>query len=187
MAIPRAWESASSIPLAYTRGGTSQSPGQSGSKNGNGSPVRQHAGRVITADGVVLGANLDRYFSEMEVGRSSDRGRTVGKGSDEHVMSFMHYENGRRAERAERGGGGLGDGRGIEMWDTAHELRMVNSASREGQRSQDATAILEDDLRTLDCDGDGDGDVPPAYDGKDASSELDIKPPAGGMEISVRT
>ncbi|KAJ6087191.1 hypothetical protein N7467_006105 [Penicillium canescens] len=179
-AMPRAWESASSIPLAYTRGGTSQSPGQSGSKNGNGSPVRPHAGRVITADGVILGANLDRYSSEMEVGRSSDRGRTVGRDCDEHVMSFMHYENGRRAER---GGGGLGDGCGIEMWDTAHGRGRVNSASREGQRTQAATAIREDDLRTLDYDG----DVPPAYDGKDGSSELDFKPLPGRMEMSVRT
>jgi hypothetical protein len=101
-------------------------------------------------------------------------------------MSFMHYENGRRAERPERGGG-LGDGCGIEMWDTAHGRGRVNSASREGQRTQAATAILEDDLRTLDCGGDGDGDVPPAYDGKDGSSELDIKPLAGRMEMSVRT
>jgi hypothetical protein len=101
-------------------------------------------------------------------------------------MSFMHYENGRTAERAERGGG-LVDGSGIEMWDTAHGRGRVNSASREGQRTQAATAILEDDLRTLDCDGDGDGDVPPAYDGKDGSSELDIQPLAGRMEMSVRT
>jgi hypothetical protein len=124
----------------------------------------------------------------MEVGRSSDRGRTVGRDCDEHVMSFMHYENGRRAERAERGGG-LVDRCGIEMWDTAHGRGRVNSPSREGQRTQTATAILEDDLRTLDCDGDGGGDggVPPAYDGKDGSSELDIKSLAGRMEMSVRS
>jgi hypothetical protein len=114
-----------------------------------------------------------------------DRGRIVGRDCDEHVMSFMYYENGRRAERAERGGGGLGDACGIEMWDTAHGRGRVNSAPREGQRTQAATAILEDDLSTLDCDGDG--DVPPAYDGKDSSSELDIKPLAGRMEMSVRT
>jgi hypothetical protein len=46
---------------------------------------------------------------------------------------------------------------------------------------------LEDDLRVLDCDGDVHGDVLPAYDGKDGSSELDIKPLAGRMEMSVRT
>jgi hypothetical protein len=119
----------------------------------------------------------------MVVGRLSDRGRTVGRDCDEHVMSFMHYENGSRAER----GGGLVDRCEIEMWDAAHGRGRVNSASRETQRTQAATAILEDDLRTLDCDGDGDGDVLPAYDGKDGSSELDIKPLAGRMEMSVRT
>jgi hypothetical protein len=99
-------------------------------------------------------------------------------------MSFMHYGNGGRAERAERGGG-LGDGCGIEMQDTAYGRGSVNNASREEQRTQAATAILEDDLRVLDCDGDG--DALPAYDGNDGSSELDIKPLAGRMEMSVRT
>ncbi|KAJ5306419.1 hypothetical protein PENANT_c017G10345 [Penicillium antarcticum] len=180
----RAWESTSSIPLTYTSTseGTSQSQSQtqsqSGSRSVGGSLIRQPAGQIITADGIVLGANLDRYSSGMEIGRSTGRGRDVGGSCHEHVMSFMHYGSG--------GGGGNGGGRaerGIQMLDTVHGDERVHSPSSEELRCQDATAVL-DGLKVLEDD---DGDVPPAYDGRDGFTDADIKSLAGMMEMGVRT
>ncbi|KAJ5766628.1 uncharacterized protein N7511_004244 [Penicillium nucicola] len=182
--MPRARESTSSIPLAYTSGGATHDPSYlgrgSGSGNGSGtkseneggSPIRQPVGRVITADGVVLGANLDRYSSGMEIGRALERGRDVGPECDDHVMSFMHYGNGNGA----RVGGE------IEMRETVHGRGRLDGGSREGLRSQTVIAALEDDIQV---DGAADEDVPPAYDERDGAADPDIKP-LTGVERSVR-
>jgi hypothetical protein len=121
----------------------------------------------------------------MEIGRSLDRGRAAGRDYESHVMSFMHYGNG--SNGSENGGSGGRAERGIEMR-AVHGRGRVNSVSREGQRMQAATAILQDDLMGLEENAHthGAGDVLPAYEGKDDASDPDIKPLAGRMEMSPR-
>ena len=72
--------------------------------------TRQTARRVVTRDGVVMGANLDRYSTvrdpergemEMVMGKQGD-----GDAGRDHVMSFMTFggsevEMVRRAEGSE--------------------------------------------------------------------------------------
>lgn len=54
---------------------------------------REAARRVITTDGVVLGANLDRYSVPI-VYKPEPEDKKPSE-SDSHVMSFMNYDQGR--------------------------------------------------------------------------------------------
>lgn len=144
--------------------------GHSHSHSAGGSPGRNQAGRVVTAEGVVLGANLDRYSNGMEIGESGsqalgERGRTAERGGTDHVMSFMQYAG-------DRGGTGLGiETGGI----TSNPQGGGSSASRPAQRS------LEDDIVAAEGH-----DVPPAYEAAQGAPGHDIKSPSGRMGMSPR-
>lgn len=178
---PRAWESPvlASIPSsrASPARGTDNGSGHSHSNSNGGSPGRSQAGRVITAEGVVLGANLDRYSNGLEIGESQaqgERGRKAERGETDHVMSFMQY-GGRPEDR------GLRNGLGIATSDyTSNPRGRENSASR--SRSRPARRSLEDEIAAAE----GNVDVPPAYEAEEGAPGHDIKSPAGRMGMSPR-
>ncbi|KAI1832801.1 hypothetical protein DTO027I6_8115 [Penicillium roqueforti] len=176
---PRAWGSPAlaSIPSSRASPASPARAADTGSghshshNNSTGvSPGRNQAGRVVTAEGVVLGANLDRYSNGMEIGESGsqalgERGRTAERGGTDHVMSFMQYAG-------DRGGTGLGiETGGI----TSNPQGGGSSASRPAQRS------LEDDIVAAEGH-----DVPPAYEAAQGAPGHDIKSPSGRMGMSPR-
>lgn len=72
---------------------------------------RQSARQVVTPEGVVLGANLDRYDAprdeeDTEEGEGARGGQRNAQG---HIMSFMSYENDAAARPSDQEAGG-GDG-----------------------------------------------------------------------------
>ncbi|CAI7606607.1 unnamed protein product [Penicillium glandicola] len=174
---PRAWESAALAPIAspHASAGRRTDNGHSHS-NSNGSPPRNQ-GRVITAEGVVLGANLDRYSNGLEIGESlarGERGRKTERGETDHVMSFMQY-SGRPVDRS------LGDRPGIVTTDhTSISPGLGHSASR--SRPGTAERGLEDVIVAAE----GNVDVPPAYEVEEGAQGQDIKSPSGRMEMSPR-
>ncbi|KAJ5210509.1 Adenovirus E3 region protein CR2 [Penicillium cf. griseofulvum] len=176
---PRVWEPPALAPIASphaSRRGTDNGRGHSHSNSNGGSPGRNQAGRVITAEGVVLGANLDRYSNGMEVGQSQaqgERGRKVERGETDHVMSFMQY-GGRPEDR------GLGNGLGIATGDdNSNPQARGNNASR--SRPRPGERSLEDDTAAAE----GNADVPPAYEAEDGVPGPDIKSPSGTMALAV--
>ncbi|KXG45881.1 Adenovirus E3 region protein CR2 [Penicillium griseofulvum] len=176
---PRAWEPPTLAPIASQPAslrGTDNNGGHSHSNSNGGSPARNQAGRVITAEGVVLGANLDRYSNGMEIGESQaqgERGRKVERGETDHVMSFMQY-SGRPEDR------GLGNGLGIAASDdNSNPQTRGRSASR--SRPKPAERSLEDDIVAAE----GNADVPPAYEAEDGAPGHDIKSPSGTMGMSL--
>ncbi|CAI7639105.1 unnamed protein product [Penicillium viridicatum] len=168
---PRAWESPVLAPIPSSRASSARGAG-----NGS-SPGRNQAGRVITAEGVVLGANLDRYSNGMEIGDSQaqgERGRKAERGETDHVMSFMQYA-GRPEDR------GLDNGLGITTSDHTSNLRgRGGSASRSRPRPPERS--LEDDIAAAE----GNVDVPPAYEAEEGAPGHEIKSPSGRMGISPR-
>jgi len=170
---PRAWESPSLTPIAAS---PRASPVREDSGNGHsrsysdGHRSSNPMGRVITSEGVVLGANLDRYSNGLEIGRSlaQERGRSVERGDadQDHVMSFMQY-------------GGATDGLGIIGARTSNDDRgRDGSVDRLRRRARET--ILEDDIAAVE------GDVPPAYGAEERSVGPDIKSPSGRMGMSSR-
>ncbi|KAJ5425748.1 hypothetical protein N7465_000818 [Penicillium sp. CMV-2018d] len=178
---PRAWESPALAPIPSSRAssarGAGNGSGHSHSHSNDSSPGRNQAGRVITAEGVVLGANLDRYSNGMEIGDSQaqgERGRKAERGEADHVMSFMQYA-GRPEDR------GLENGLGITTSDHTSNLRgRGGSASR--LRPRPAERSLEDDIAAAE----GNVDVPPAYEAEEGAPGHEIKSPSGRMGISPR-
>lgn len=84
----QSWDSAN----ARSRGHPSPS---TSSDTGTISPrlmARETARRIITDDGVVLGANLDRY--SVPSGLYVEKGKKSEQNTGEHVMSFMNYDRG---------------------------------------------------------------------------------------------
>ncbi|KAJ5154302.1 Adenovirus E3 region protein CR2 [Penicillium coprophilum] len=178
---PRAWESPALAPMvspyASPRTGTDNGSHHSHSNSNGGSPARNPAGRVITAEGVVLGANLDRYSNGMEIGESQaqgERGRKAERGETDHVMSFMQY-GGRSEDR------GLGNGLGIttDGHTSSHQGRR-SSASR--SRPKPAERSLEYDIAAAE----GHADIPPAYQAEEGAPGRDTKSPSGTMGMSLR-
>ncbi|KAJ5336840.1 uncharacterized protein N7506_004862 [Penicillium brevicompactum] len=163
---PRAWESPALTPIAAsprespireTRVDAGHTRSQS---DGCNAPEPR---QVITADGVVLGANLDRYSNGLEIARSLDQhrgGGTEHAGTD-HVMSFMHF-------------GGSEGGVGLSLRGPSG-----GSTSRDRERS-DMDRTVVGDLEDVE------GDVPPAYEANDGSLQPEIKSPSGRMEMSLR-
>ncbi|KAJ5922458.1 hypothetical protein N7516_010161 [Penicillium verrucosum] len=178
---PQAWESPASAPIPSSRAssarGTGNGSGHSHSNSNGSSSGRNQAGRVITAEGVVLGANLDRYSNGMEIGDSQacgERERKAGRGETDHVMSFMQY-----AGRPEDRGGG--NRFGIATSDHTSDLQgRGSSVSR--SRHRPAERSLEDDIAAAE----GDVDVPPAYEAEEGAPGDEIKSPSGRMGISPR-
>ncbi|KGO64080.1 hypothetical protein PITC_087480 [Penicillium italicum] len=178
---PRAWELPALAPLASSRAGsvrgTNNGSGHSHSNSNGGSPGRNQAGRVITAEGVVLGANLDRYSNGMEIGEAQaqgERGRTAERGGTDHVMSFMQY-GGRPENR------GLGNGLGIAIGDhPSNPQRAESGVSR--SRPRPVERSLEDDIAAAE----GTVDVPPAYEAEEGAPERDLKSPSGRTCMSPR-
>ncbi|KAJ5857408.1 hypothetical protein N7455_008302 [Penicillium solitum] len=178
---PRAWESPALAPIPSSRAssarGTGNGSGHSHSNSNGSSPGRNQAGRVITAEGVVLGANLDRYSNGMEIGDSQaqgERGRRAERGETDHVMSFMQYA-GRPEDR------GVGNGLGITTSDhTSNPQTRGSSASR--LRPRPAERSLEDDIVAAE----GNIDVPPAYEAEEGAPGHEVKTPSGRMSMSPR-
>ncbi|KAJ5372344.1 hypothetical protein N7517_004350 [Penicillium concentricum] len=179
---PRAWESPALAPIAsphtIPRRGTDNGSGHSHSNSNGGSPARNQAGRVITAEGVVLGANLDRYSNGMEIGESQaqgERGRKAERGETDHVMSFMQY-GGRPEDR------GLGNGLGISTGGDHASNPQGRGGSASRSRPRPAEHSLEDDIAAAE----GNADVPPAYEAEEGAPGHDIKSPSGTMGMSLR-
>lgn len=178
---PRAWESPVLAPIPSSRAtsarGTGNGHGHSHSNSNGSSTGRNQAGRVITAEGVVLGANLDRYSNGMEIGDSQaqgGRGRNAERGETDHVMSFMQYA-GRPEDR------GVGSGLGITTSDNTSNLQgRGSSASR--SRPRPAERSLEDDIAAAE----GNVDVPPAYEAEEGAPGHEIKSPSGRMGMSPK-
>ncbi|KAG0154293.1 hypothetical protein PDIDSM_1673 [Penicillium digitatum] len=175
----RAWESPALAPIASSHAGSARNGSSHSHSNSNGgSPGRNQTGRLITAEGVVLGANLDRYSNSMETGESqaqNERGRTAERGRTDHVMSFMQYA-GRPEDR------GLGNGLGIAISDyTSSPQARRRSAS--GSRPKPVERSLEDDIAAAESNV----DVPPAYEVKEGAPGPDLKSPSGRMCMSPRS
>ncbi|KGO37210.1 hypothetical protein PEX1_061060 [Penicillium expansum] len=178
---PRVWESPVLAPIASSRANSTRKAdngsGHSHSNSSGGSPGRNQAGRFVTAEGVVLGANLDRYSNGMEIRESQargERGRTAERGGADHVMSFMQY-SGKPEDR------GLGNGLGIAISDHSSNPQVCgNSASR--SRPRPVERSLEDDIAAAE----GDADVPPAYEAEEGALGREIKSPSGTMGMSPR-
>lgn len=168
-------------PIASSRANSTRKAdngsGHSHSNSSGGSPGRNQAGRFVTAEGVVLGANLDRYSNGMEIRESQaqgERGRTAERGGADHVMSFMQY-SGKPEDR------GLGNGLGIAISDHSSNPQVCgNSASR--SRPRPVERSLEDDIAAAE----GDADVPPAYEAEEGALGREIKSPSGTMGMSPR-
>ncbi|KAJ5520387.1 hypothetical protein N7463_000840 [Penicillium fimorum] len=178
---PRAWGSPALAPIATPHAspkrGTDNGSGHSHSNSNGGSPARNQAGRVVTAEGVVLGANPDRYSNGMVIGESQaqrERGRKAERGEIDHVMSFMQY-GGRPEDRDLGHGLGISTGGGH----TFNPQGCGGSASR--SRSRPAERSLEDDIVATE----GNADVPPAYEAEGAPGQ-DIKSPSGTMGMNLR-
>lgn len=62
---------------------------------------RKTARRVITADGVVLGANLDRHSVPVVLAPEPEEKGRLNELDSDHVMSFMNYDR-VRVEMTER-------------------------------------------------------------------------------------
>lgn len=171
----RAWESPALVSIPSSRAssarGTGNGSGHSHSNSNGSSTGRNQAGRVITAEGIVLGANLDRYSNGIEIGDSQaqgERGRKAERGGTDHVMSFMQYA-GRPEDR------GLGNGLGITTSGHTSNLQgRGSSAPRPAERS------LEDDIAAAE----GNVDVPPAYEAEEGAPRHEIKSPSGRMGMS---
>ncbi|KAJ5248009.1 hypothetical protein N7524_011969 [Penicillium chrysogenum] len=176
---PRAWESPSLTSIPSSRASPARgnnSGGHSHSNSNGGSPGRNQGGRVVTADGVVLGANLDRYSNGMAIGESlaeGERGRSTERVETDHVMSFMQY-GGRLEDR------GLRNGLGIASGHTSNPRARENTVSR--SRPRPAQRSLEDEIAAAE----GDVDVPPAYEAEEVVSGHDIKSPSGRIGMSPR-
>ncbi|OQE83314.1 hypothetical protein PENNAL_c0033G03634 [Penicillium nalgiovense] len=176
---PRAWESPSLASIPSSRESPARvnnSSGHSPSNSNGGSPGRNQGGRVVTADGVVLGANLDRYSNGMAIGESlaeEERGRRTERGETDHVMSFMQY--GARLE-----GRGLRNGLEIASDNTSNPQGRGDSVS--GSRPRLVQRSLEDEIAAAE----GDVDVPPAYEAQEVAPGHDIKSPSGRMGKSPR-
>ncbi|CAG7918707.1 unnamed protein product [Penicillium olsonii] len=108
---PRAWELPNLTPITASprespvREGGRGHAGQSGSGSGSGSGV----GVRRVPDGVVLGANLDRYSNGLEIGL--DRGVEA---EGDHVMSFMQFDRSGGVGRISSDLGGIESGSGAE-------------------------------------------------------------------------
>ncbi|CAG7972178.1 unnamed protein product [Penicillium olsonii] len=106
---PRAWELPNLTPITASprespvREGGRGHAGQSGSGSGSGVGVRR------VPDGVVLGANLDRYSNGLEIGL--DRGVEA---EGDHVMSFMQFDRSGGGGRISSDLGGIESGSGAE-------------------------------------------------------------------------
>jgi hypothetical protein len=114
----------------------------------------------------VLGSNLNRYSTGLEIGERAQEGR---EGGHEHVMSFMQY-----AARPEREGLGIAMGGQSGGGDSAGE-GIVSGSGRSLERR------LEDEIVAAEGNGDG----PPAYEAEEGASG-DIKSPSGRMGMSLR-
>ncbi|KAJ5153028.1 uncharacterized protein N7482_009506 [Penicillium canariense] len=151
---PYSWGSSPS-----SSGSSSSSPRSAVINNGRLPLVsRNNARRVVTRDGVVMGANLDRYSTVHD----TDHGEK-GKKNDkpqEHVMSFMTF-GGTEFEMVQRGRSGQRHGSGRNGRETATALQSVPS-----------TGVEEDCSSRMD-------DAPPAYDAGGVSPKQDEKSPIG--------
>ncbi|CAG8100454.1 unnamed protein product [Penicillium salamii] len=168
---PRAWESPSLTPIAASpRGSPVREPRQRQGHTRSQSETRDAVGtmgRVVTADGVVLGA-LDRYSNELEIGRSLDQERRSAERSDaDHVMSFMQYG------RSEEGVGAPVGARARSVDDLGGESSTGKRISRTEQTVPDGDVPDEED-------------IPPAYEANEGSLQPEIKSPSGRMEMSLR-
>lgn len=121
-------------------------------------------GRVITTEGIVLGANLDRYSNGHEIAGSLDQEGLAETCDANHVMSFMQFSG-----RAEDGGLAAG--------------RLGTSSSRDERNN---LSRLETRVEDSMFDDGVEGDVPPAYEAGERSFEPEIKSPSGRMGMSLR-
>ncbi|KAJ5780698.1 hypothetical protein N7457_005858 [Penicillium paradoxum] len=162
-----------------TRQSASSSRGidsSSGQLNG-GTPEPDPVGQVITAEGVVLAANLDRYSNGREIGESQAQGqreRPTESGDENHVMSFMQYGEGSETRGTERG---LGIANSDQPPHTAvHEDSTAEPIPRPAE-----SRFVEEIVAV-----ESEADVPPAYEAQDSSPAHDLKSPSGRMEMSTR-
>ncbi|KAJ5886502.1 uncharacterized protein N7473_009176 [Penicillium subrubescens] len=82
-----------SSPSSSSGSGSSESSPRSAVDKSGSSPVtsRHTARRVVTRDGVVMGANLDRYSTIRDPERGEVKGGKKSDAGQEHVMSFMTF------------------------------------------------------------------------------------------------
>ena len=125
---------------------------------------RSTAPRIVTDEGVVLGANLDRYTvptgsdgGQRVDGNGNGNGERRERNAQDHVMSFMEF-----------GGEAMG-GRSGEAYATA-----VQS----GRAARADAFLVEDSFSPM-------SDVPPAYE-SGGFSPRDKKSPSATMGLGSR-
>jgi hypothetical protein len=129
---------------------------------------RATARRVITRDGVVLVANLDRYSTVRDPERAGKGKRSVGDPGQEHVMSFMTF-GGSTHEIGRRSGSSPG---------------RVNGSVSNGGESGSATRLKPETEIVLEMVGASPvGEALPAYEAGGVSLKGDDKSPAGTMGL----
>lgn len=164
------WESSPSSSSGGNSGDSS--PRSAVDKNGSSTLMsRATARRVITRDGVVLVANLDRYSTVRDPERGGKEKRSVGDPGQEHVMSFMTF-GGSTHEIGQRSGSSPG---------------RVNGSVSDGGESGSATRLKPETEIVLEMVGASPvGEALPAYEAGGVSLKGDDndKSPAGTMGLS---
>ncbi|KAJ5820275.1 hypothetical protein N7474_005866 [Penicillium riverlandense] len=139
--------------------------------------------QIITKEGVVLGANMDRYSTASDFTSSSAQAGT-GKGKDvqqqraahDHVMSFMQYDNAT---------GTGGQRHAVELPWTQRPSResLVRKTSTSGavapvpaSKSMPSLALFQEDEVVY-----SPSDTPPAYAAEEGVSPKDVKSPSATM------
>lgn len=137
--------------------------------------TRSTARRVVTDEGIVLGANLDRYAVPTGNGDENGNGdeERRERNAQDHVMSFMEFgETGGRSDQLFRNYG-IGHCAG----DVGHRRTMPEAYAEavEAERAARQATILEEE----------DSDVPPAYEAGGLSPR-DRKSPSATMGLGLR-
>ncbi|KAF3390518.1 hypothetical protein F1880_008996 [Penicillium rolfsii] len=168
-----------SSPLSSTgsgrgSGGNKSSARSADDKSGSIPLTSRHtAQRVVTKDGIVMGANLDRHSMVYDPERVEAKGGKKDDAGQEHVMSFMAF-GGSEFEMIHRKGSASGD-RGSRSGSGSG-----GSDEREGGSllsvSQAVPGIVLENVGAFSI-----GEAPPAYDARGVPSpQQDDKSPCGG-------
>lgn len=128
----------------------------------------------MTRDGVVMGANLDRYSPVRDPERGEVKGGKKSDSGQEHVMSFMTF-GGSEFEMVQRTGSSS---------PRQGNAESVRSNEKEGGSVSSASGSVPG-IVLKDVDASPIGEAPPAYDAQGvASPKQDDKSPSKTVGIN---
>ncbi|KAJ5377691.1 uncharacterized protein N7496_005100 [Penicillium cataractarum] len=160
------WESSPSS--SNSSGSSESSPRSAVDKNGSSTLItRATARRVVTRDGVVMGANLDRYSTIRDPERGGkEKGEKSDSGQD-HVMSFMTF-----------------GGSEVEMVQRVPSSGQVNGLVGNAGENVNAQRLVSGNV-LQDVGASPIREAPPAYDAGGVSPKQDEKSPSGTIGLGI--